>query len=601
MSDDGTGSMTRRQFMRVSAAASLVAAPAGRMMAKANAGGSQRARAGTTTVARYIAARLKQHGAKILFGVPGATCDPLFAAAESEDMTIVVTSSDLEAGYAADGYARMRGLAAASVTYGVGTLSLISVIAGAYAERSPVAVINGGPSTEDLRLQKELGTFFTHSFGKEKPDLAMFREVTEYAERAERASDVPAIVDNAIQTALRAKRPVYIEIAKHLWDANCPGPAELLDASVPPSGEEEGVAARVFDRLRSAARPALLLGIEVQRYGLAAEATAMVQKLGLPWATTLLAKSVIPEQTSGFVGVYSGEHAMAPVRKAIEGADALLAIGCVMGRHYRHLVTGSKGSLMQVANGLARIGGKPPTQASLAPFVAALQRHEWQPKTAPAATRPPGLSFKERRASLSAVATPTGEQGMTYDEVMEGVSDLLDDGFVAITDTSLSTYPAAEMDVKGSNGFVCNAVWQSIGFSVGASVGVGLAQGRRPIVICGDGGFQMTAQSLSTLAKRKIRSIVVVLDNGVYAIEQWLLDPVFFKATNTSGRPYLELNRWNYVDLAKALGVSVAMKVESASELRQALATAKAAEGPVVISATIKRHDLPSELRPSPA
>jgi indolepyruvate decarboxylase len=160
-------------------------------------------------------------------------------------------------------------------------------------------------------------------------------------------------------------------------------------------------------------------------------------------------------------------------------------------------------------------------------------------------------------------------------------------------------YPAAELNIAGRKGFMCNAVWQSIGYSVGAAVGVGLAQARRPLVVCGDGGFQMTAQSLSTMVQQKIKAVVIVLDNGHYGIEQWLLDPDFFDGTSTPLKPYLALNRWNYVDLAKAFGFTSAKAVATAADLQQALTDARGATGPVLINATIKRRDLPSVLRTS--
>ncbi|MBN1205472.1 MAG: hypothetical protein JXB05_11185 [Myxococcaceae bacterium] len=599
MSDDEPGSISRRQFLQVSAV-SLTGAAGVLTGTALNAATAQPGTA-PTTVAKYILTRLSQHGVDILFGVPGATCDPLFAAARDTEMAVVVNSSDLEAGYAADGFARMRGLGAVAVTYGVGTMSLLPAIGGAYAERSPVVIVNGGPSSEDLRLQREFGTFFSHSTGREKTDLSIFREVTEYADRAEKASDVPRVVDTAIRTALKSQRPVYIEIAKHIWDARCPAPGSALDVTIAPSGQESRLAAEIVERLRTASRPALLLGIENQRYGLEDAVAALVEKFSLPWATTMLAKSVIPEQTAGFVGVYGGARAVPSVKKIIEGADALLAIGCVMGRQYRGLVTQGRDKLILIANQSARVGRGPAVKATLAPLLAELQRQPWQPKPEHhERTRLPGPSFRQRRASAPAAPVAPGamaEQGLTYDEVLEEVSGFLDERFIAITDTSLSMYPAAELNITGRKGFVCNAVWQAIGYSVGAAVGVGLAQDRRPLVICGDGGFQMTAQSLSTMARRKLRAIVIVLDNGTYGIEQWLLDPRFFRDTATPLKPYLALNRWSYADLAKSLGFSAAKTVGALPELRQLLADAKDSPGPVLIHALIQPRDVPSVLR----
>jgi len=591
MSDEDRSGVSRRDFLQASAA-SLVAT---QFLAPDAA-----AAPGTVTVPKYIVARLAQHGAGILFGVPGATCDPLFAAAAANGsgLTVVVNSSDLEAGYAADGYARMRGLGAVAVTYGVGTMSLLPVIGGAFAERSPVVVVNGGPSAEDLRLQREFGTLFSHSIGRDKTDLSVFREVTDYAERAERAEDVPRIVDGAIKTALTKQRPVYIEIAKHLWDATCAAPGAPIDVTVAATGDETRAAAEIAAALKAAKRPALLLGIEIQRYGLAKEAAALVGAMGIPYATTLLAKSVIPEQTPGFVGVYAGPNSLPSVRSVIDDSDAVFAIGCVLGRQHRNLVTKSAASLVLAANGFARIGRKPAAKATLGPLLAALQKESWMPDAARlAATKPAGLSFDDRRRGLPAAPATSGEPGFGYDATMRVVSDALDDSLIVVTDTSLSMYPAGELAVAGQGGFVCNGIWQSIGFSVGAAVGVALAQARRPVVICGDGGFQMTAQSLSTMVQRKLRCIVIVLDNGHYGIEQWLLDPGYFAKASAAPLPYLALNRWKYGELAKALGFETVKTVQSEAEMKAAFAEAKAAPGPAFIEARIQRKDLPAQLR----
>jgi indolepyruvate decarboxylase len=590
MHDDAT--ISRRQLMQASATV-LVAANS----AVVSAGLVAEAAAATLTAERYILARLSENNCKKLFGVPGATCSPIFEAARSpSDVSLVVTSSDLGAGYAADGYARQRGLAAVSVTYGVGTMSLVSAIAGAYVERSPVVVINGGPSAEDLRLQKDLGTLFSHSTGHEKSDLVMFKEVTEFAERIEKAQDVPRIVDQAITVAKTKQRPVYIEVAKDVWGKTCPAPMAPLNVAIPATGNETQLARDIVAKLRSAAKPALLLGIEIQRYGLASETIALVNKFAIPWSTTLLAKSVIPEQTAGFVGVYGGENAPPSVIQVVERADALLAIGCVMGRQYRRLVRNSNAKMALAFSGSVKIGSTPAKPASLRALLAALQAQPWTPNPALIAnTKLPGLSFDQRRHSVP--ARPAGpEPGLSYDEVLRATSDALDDTLITITDTSLSMYPAADLNITGQNGFMCDAVWQAIGYSVGAAVGVGVAQGRRPLVICGDGGFQMTAQSLSSMVKERIPAIVIVLDNGIQGIEQWILASSYFGNTNSAPLPYLALGRWNYADLAKALGFGFTRTADTPASFRQALSDAKANSAPSFIAAVIKPHDLPAGL-----
>lgn len=582
---DRLEAVTRREFLT----ASLVTP----MVLRAGEGAAAEPQ---PTVAEYIHLRLKEHGATTLFGVPGATCDPFFAAAQSAGVDVVVTSSDLEAGYAADGFARVRGLGAVSVTAGVGTLSLVAPIAGAFVERSPVVIVNGGPTPEDLRLQNDFGALFSHSTGKERSDLVIFREVTAFAERIESAAKAPAIIDAAITTALVQQRPVYLEVPKQLWEAQCAAPTTKLDLTRASSGAEPRLAGEVLDKLRTASRPVVLLGIEVQRLGLADAVTALVQKLGIPWATTLLSKAVIDERTPGFAGVYGGERAVPAVKQLVEGADALFTIGCVYGRQHRRIATQRLEGLISASSAGVRVGKRKNEKADLGAFVSALSKSEWDANPKHLAGRViEGHSFAQRRASV--VKAPASiEKGLTYDEVLEAVSGALDESCIAITDTSLSMYPAAELEVRGKQAFMSNSVWQAIGFSVAAAVGVGLAQQRRPVVVCGDGGFQMTAQALSTLARRNVPAIIVVLDNGQYGIEQWLLDARYFQ-NGAPLKPYLALNAWNYVGLANALGIKAAATADTPGRLNELLTTARASKAPSFIHALMKPHDLPAVLR----
>ena len=586
---------SRRAFLQASATAVLSAkAVMEPSLALAESAPAQRG----TSAAGYIVARLAQYGADILFGVPGATCDPLFAAAvTTPGVSVVVTSSDLEAGYAADGFARIRGLAAVSVTYGVGTMSLIGVIAGAYAERSPIVVINGGPTKLDSKLQREHHTLFSHSTGKEHSDLAMFREVTAYAQRAESRDDVRRIVDEAISAALRERRPVYIEIPKDLWEAPVGSPVGSLPATPQPSGRESALATQILTRLGEAKRPLLMLGIELQRYGLAEQAVALVRKLGIPYTTTMLAKAVIPEATAGFAGVYIGGSSVPAVKELVDQSDVVFALGCVFGRQYRELVTKSAKRLVAAADGQLRSDGVS-TPATLGALLDAMVAQSYVARVEHATRNQlTGRDFAARRKSVPKRADASG---LGYDTVLGTISDYLDESFAVLTDTSLSMYPAADLAIAGKSPFVCNSVWQAIGFSVGAAIGVALASGKRPLVICGDGGFQMTAQGLSTMARSGLKSVVVVLDNGLYGIEQFLLEPKFF-AGGPSPLPYVGLNRWSYPDLARAMGFRQADAVTTVAELERALDSARTASGPVLVSVALPPRDLPAQLVKEPA
>ena len=607
------------------AAASLIAAqlPAAQAQAQPVA---PAASAGNVTIAEYIAIRLGQLGCQTLFGVPGATCDPMFDAAARRGIKLVITAGDLEAGYAADGYARMRGIGAVCVTYGVGTLSLVNAIAGAYVERSPVIVINGGPTGEDLTRYREDGTLFSHGIGAVPPrqpgtitiadddllgDLAVFRRVTVQAVRVTHSGDAPGQIDAALLAAKREQRPVYIEISKGLWDIKIPAPSALLNLA-PASASGEGVVAQqILARLKTAQRPVLILGEQIDRYGLADDVTALVDKLKIPFVTTYLGKAVISEQATYFAGVHDGDAAPPFVTDLLQQSDAILAIGCTFGRQYRDLLKTKLTVFMQAADGQYRDGRKASVAADSGRLVAALNAASWTPVPAHAAGRLlAGRSFAERRAgqppATGARAGVPGP-GLSYDGVVETLSGFLDPGFVVLTDTCLAQYPAADLNMPARKSFISNAIWNAIGYTPAAAIGVGMAEtdsathpedARRPMVICGDGGFQMSAQSLSTLARNNVRAVVIVLDNGLYAVEEYVINGSagYFSHSAVQPAPHLKLARWDYVMLARSMGLTSAQKVENVADLEQALQSARTAQGPALIWAAMNPRSLPSQL-----
>ena len=547
-----------------------------------------------TNVADYIAIRLKEQNVDVIFGVPGVTCAEVFEAASRQGISVVINSSDLEAGYAADGYAKVRGLGAVSVSYGTGTLSLVNAIAGAFVERSPIVVINGGPSTSNSWNQQRYGVLFSHSIGREQTDLNVFEAVTELAVSVDSASEVADVVDHAITVAVTKKRPVYIEVPKHVWYEDCLAPADNLDLTLYPTGSEDELANKILELLATANAPALMLGEEIQRYGIADNVAMLIDKLCIPWVTTPLAKSVLAEQSPGFVGVYDGRTAPTPVRELVENADVLIALGCVFSIGHTKLVTQSFDRIIHAYDGWVRIGQNIPKPADLGTFVGALERLAPEPKSPfSPLTQTAGLSYRDRRAW---VGTTPVKESLTYEELFTSVSDFLDDSWIVVSDIYLGLYPAADLNVFGRNAFVSNAVWASIGHSVAAAVGIGFASDRRPLVLCGDGGFQMTAQSLSTIARHNLEAVVVIIDNGLYGIEQFLLNRDFYRNSTQEPLPYVTLNRWNYTELASAMGFNFVLTVDTLTELDAALAAAREWDGPGLIQAVVKSRTLPPEL-----
>ena len=537
------------------------------------------------TVVDYVLTRLKEQGVTHLFGVPALYCAALFDRAPAHAITPVVTASDLEAGYAADGYARTRGLAAVSVANGVGTLSLINAIGGAFVERSPVVVINGGPTAGHLADLAQRDILYSHSTGRANAELDAFAHVTAKSVRAATTDAVPTAVDGAITAALTSKRPVYIEIAMDLWSQTCADPGPPLTSAVPAAGTETQLAATIVGLIRGAQKPVLLIGTEVARYGLADAVADLIAKLGVRWASDMLSKSTLAETGAGWIGVYDPPYVPQAIRTQVESADLLVTLGCVYPNSFAPLVAQKYSSMVAVYDGRVRIGNQPKQSAEIRALVEAMRIK--------AAEQPP--------ANVPAGAVPTVPPAaagtLTYKQVFQRVGIALDETLITIPDTFLGTYAAANLPVKGKDAFLSDAVWASIGHSVGAAVGASFGSSRRPLVICGDGGFQMTAQAMSTMARYGRNPIVVLIVNGIYGFEQFLLDRSYFTTnSNTPARPYASIGQWDFVKFANSVGVQFARIVDTAAALDSELAAAKANPGPSLIVAQVPPRGLPTEM-----
>lgn len=552
----------------------------------------------STTIAQYTLARLKQFGLKHLFGIPGTSCAGLFDATEKSGVRSILTSSELEAGYAADAYARLSGISAVSVSYGVGTLSMVNAIAGAFTERSPVVVLNGGPRQSDEWIENHYGVLFSHSTGIPQCDLEVYRSVTASALKIRNADEATSAIDRSIQIAVRTQRPVYLEIPSDLWDQPCNDVTGSIDCSTSASGNETEFAELISNRLSEATSPAFLLGVELQRYRLQDEIQELLETTKIPWATTMLAKSVLDERLEGFSGVYDSDLAPKPVRQVVENADVLISLGCVFGVDHTHLLKVRHDQMIHVADGFIRVARDAPKHCDLGTLVSEL--HE-QFRTKGERASWPGIGATSSVALQSYSSrrgwAPESDdcKSLSYEQLFNAIGDAIEDDWLLISDTCLGSYPAADLSTRGRDAFVGNPVWLSIGHSIGAAVGAIHASERRPVVLCGDGGLQTIVQGLSSIAAYGKNLIVIVIDNGIYAIEQYLIDPKFFADPDHEPLPYVSLNRWDYPRVAKGMGFKQAATVKDQETLKEILRDAVGWDSPALISVRIDPRSLPPE------
>ncbi|MCO5934590.1 thiamine pyrophosphate-binding protein [Mucilaginibacter sp. RB4R14] len=540
------------------------------------------------TVAQYILQCLKKHGCHHIFGVPGTSCAGIYFAVDNDpEMKYLVTVNELEAGYIADGYGRFAPMSAVAVSYGVGNLSMINAIASAYTEKVPMIVLNGGPTANEQADQDVYGILFSHSTGKRNADLEIYKNVTVAAEMLTDLSTAQALISGLFKKASETPGPVYLEVANNFWDKEIEVVEEELAKEEIIANED--VLKAFFERISVAKEPVILLGSEICRRGLAKQALAVIEKLKIPFCTTLLSKSVIDEGHELFIGTYDSDLVNKPPRRYAEASDCFIALGCIFGIDHGSLVKTQYKTMVDVSYGKARIASTAFEGVALKGFLEGILSH----KQAQLLIVNRSELFDNQKLMRNPTKRPT------HDGVFKAINKFLSDKgdqMLMVADTCLSSYPASDLQMPATKMFLANPVWLSIGQGTPASIGAHLATGKRPIIVSGDGGFQMIAQTFSTMVKYKIPSIIAVIDNGLYGIEQFLLDKKFYTDTSTPSIGFNTLNRWKYENFPEVFGGGKGFRVNDTDKFYETLELAFAyKDGPVIIAIEINPKDIPTE------
>lgn len=531
------------------------------------------------TLSEYLFARLRELGVGHTFGIPGDFVLPLYAAQEKAGMPTVVCAHEPGVGFAADAYARFRGLGAAIVTYGPGALNMLNPVACAYAEQSPLVVVSGGP---EMSLRRP-GLHLHHVIKDFESQLRVFREVTVDAAILDDPVSAPETIDRVLANIVATKRPGYLEVPRDRVSSEVVAPAGPL--VVGPDEEQAREAAGAIDELAgeigamlaSASRPALYVGVGVRRHGLTQAVVRLAERLKLPVVTDLMGKASFPESHPQFAGISMGALGEAEVRSLLDDSDCVLGIGVVA---------------TDLGTGFWTQRIDPSARIMVEPDAVQVRRHRYDGvamvEVVEALVRklPPGErplpAIPRPRAEAVAVTAATGEARggvLRVAEVIEVLRRLDQSGYSFVTDVGDSWFIGLELR---ADVFVAAGYYSSMGFAVPAALGAGVAEpGRRPLVIVGDGAFQMTGTELATHVDLGLRPIVVLLNNGGYGMLEAIDRP----------RPYYERRNWDYPAMARSLGAA-AESVRGPGELAEALERAEAAPGAYLIEAFTARDDL---------
>lgn len=532
----------------------------------------------TCTVGTYLIDRLHDLGVTHIFGVPGdfslKFCELL---EQDERISFVGTTREDTAGFAADGYARKHnGLGVVLVTHGVGALSTVNPIAGANAESSPVLIISGAPGMNE-RADNHL---IHHSFGSEEAQKNIFKNFTCCAVSLDDPSLASRQIDQVLKNILSFKKPGYIELPRDLINKEIIPSESHENFKQDRSSDEETLKEAISETislLEKAKNPTILAGVELHRFGVQNEFVLLAEFSNLPVAATIMGKSVINENHPLYLGVYQGKVASEQVQQWVETSDLLITLGVMftdinLGMHTAKL---DPNRMIQANQGEVIIKRHTFPNISLYDFITQLAQ---ELKISYPYT--PRLNLN---ADKNIVPFLPSNGDLTMSGIIKILNQKMPEKLSVVCDTGDCLFAAADLKVPDKSSFFASAFYTTMGFAVPAALGATCAAPEtRPLILVGDGAFQMTGTELSTFKKLGLSPIVIVVNNGGYETERVILDGAFN-----------DIEDWDYSGICGLLSYGSGLKTQTVKEFQSAINLAFEDKNQMyVIDAIVKESSL---------
>jgi TPP-dependent 2-oxoacid decarboxylase len=533
------------------------------------------------TLGDFLVAYLRKIGVRHVFGIPGDLALKLFfALGRKQDLQIHTFSHEPGVGFAADGYARATGkIGVICVTYGAGGHNMVNPVAGSFSERVPLLVFSGGPGEEE----RKLGTLIHHQAREIESQHRIYQEVTCASRVITDPRDAAQQLHEVACAVWAEQRPGYIEIHRDMVDREIEVAEELLEENHPrfPESDARRVeeAARETAAMFNASRhPVLIAGIEIHRYKATHELIELAEKMGAPVLTTVLGKGAFPMDHPLHMGVHLGPISPPPIVARMDEADFVLNLGCLrtdmnFGNRPPQII--QEKSVWAVDR---KVDVKYHTYINVAvrDFVHALLKQELR-KHREVVTYASNLTNGVPHSNgLSAPVKVA--------EILRAVNDFVAENrrYMVVAESGDMMFGGLDLKVPHEGLYLAQGFYASMGFAVPAAIGAQLGCGLRPLVLCGDGGFQMTGPEISHAPRLGANPIVLVVNNGGWGI---------FRPVAAERRDLLEIPPWPYARLAQDWG-GVGFEAYNAAELRSALRAANQNESFAVIDVHVDRNDL---------
>ncbi|HUC98441.1 MAG TPA: thiamine pyrophosphate-binding protein [Candidatus Polarisedimenticolaceae bacterium] len=527
----------------------------------------------------YLVAYLKRIGVSHLFGIPGDLVINLFLKfGRPKGLKIITLSHEPGIGFAADGYARSTGrIGVICVTYGAGGHNMVNPVAGSFSERVPILVISGGPGEEE----RKLGVLIHHQAKEIESQLRIYREVTCAAKTIDDPIRAARDIDDVIRSIWLNQQPGYLEIHRDMVEQEIPIPNDIVawDGELPyPHSDRHKIKEAVretAERFNHADNPVVLVGIEAYRFKSAKEIVRLVEKMGVPCCTSVLAKGAFPMNHPLYMGVYAGVVSPTGIRARVENADLILSLGMFLtdiemgGSEPPEALRQRR--ISSVENHVD-IGFHTYTNITLRDFVYQLLRSDLKHHREQVTYYDNLGGAKKRRGQRILVA-----------DVLREINYFLAQrkGYMAVAESGDSLFGGIDIKVGNDGLYLAQGFYASMGFAVPGALGAQIGTRLRPLILTGDGGFQMTGAEIAHARRYGLNPIVILLNNGGWGIFR----PI------AKRQDLLALPSWHYAELARLWG-GQGYKVQTAAELRGALDEASGLDDFAIIEVSIGPSDL---------
>jgi TPP-dependent 2-oxoacid decarboxylase len=526
----------------------------------------------------FLVAYLRKIGTEHLFGIPGDLALKLFfSLGRRHGFQVHTFSHEPGVGFAADGYARVsRKIGVLCVTYGAGGHNTINPIAGSFSERVPILIFSGGPGEEE----RKLGTLIHHQAREIESQHRIFKEVTCASAVLTDPRRAAQDLHDVVRAIWAEQRPGYIEIHRDMVDREIEVPDEIIEWDGylhfrPSDAGKMAEAARETAAMFNASRkPVLIAGIEIHRYKSSAELVALAEKLGAPVCTTVLGKGAFPMDHPLYMGVHIGPISPPAMVARMDEADLVINLGCLktdmnFGNRPPHII---QDRTVWAVDRKVDIKHHTYTDVGVRDFTRALLKQDLK-------------THHEKVEYVDNLPKENGRNGrhIKVADILRTVNEFVAEhkGHQVVAESGDMLFGGLDIRVPGVGTYLAQGFYASMGFAVPAALGAQLGSGLRPIVLCGDGAFQMTGPEISHAPKFGANPIVLVINNGGWGIFR----PV------AERRELLDIPPWPYANLAREWG-GAGFEAHTPAELREAMEEAHHDQRFSLVDVHVERDDL---------